>query len=484
MKTMPERTIEPTAEEVVALTAMWRDQRALVPAGVFMHPGYRAWATHWERTGKVGMTEADRAAASQLAAPEDVQRAEEDIRLQAQLVMYEAEVRDACSTLTRRRAEAAALADVKRLDEAVWKGEAPPEAMAAAWQRLADSRRTAMPTPFRTAGDAMRQLLEEARKRQGKPMLGINLPSMAKFTKRLDGMRGLAFMAGEPGTGKTSLAMQMAFDAAEGNADTVAVVLTCEMSVTEVSAYAMTRKADIDFLDLMRGQGGMPEDPDMGLRLAPVALDALRDEQAAIDALGPRMLVYTPADFGGAFVGHGPAGRDLFAPLVDVIRRAKDATGATRAMLVMDNLQGMPVAEPLSGSTTGWRGEHALERDRYAIAEMNALTDHVDAALVISEQAKSDQGKASITAMLGTGRSGYAADAVIMLTDPAEYANKRKGKGGDADEDTSGDERRQADYAKGHRKVDIRLVKGRAGMDRGTTPATFLYRRHMFTEQG
>jgi hypothetical protein len=157
-----------------------------------------------------------------------------------------------------------------------------------------------------------------------------------------------------------------------------------------------------------------------------------------------------------------------------MIRRAMEATGATRSMLVVDSLQSLPIAEPESGSVTGWRGGDGMERDRYTIAGLNALTSKVDAVLVVSEQAKSTQGKVQVTAMLGTGRSGYAADFVIMLSDPDTYANTGA--------DTKGDEARAKHYEQGYRLVYATIVKGRAGMNRGAELLSFKIHEHKFEE--
>jgi hypothetical protein len=115
-----------------------------------------------------------------------------------------------------------------------------------------------------------------------------------------------------------------------------------------------------------------------------------------------------------------------------------------------------------------------MERDRYTIAGLNALTSKVDAVLVVSEQAKATQGKVQVTAMLGTGRSGYAADFVIMLSDPDTYANTGA--------DTKGDDARAAHYAKGYRLVYATIVKGRAGMTRGAELMHFMIHEHKFGE--
>jgi hypothetical protein len=269
--------------------------------------------------------------------------------------------------------------------------------------------------------------------------------------------------------------MQWAMDAAETNKDAVVMVLTCEMSANEVMAMTTTRLTGMSYLDLMKGTENGSLDAATGLKQEPGEIARLSKAQGKVEALMERFLVVTPDDFGGAFLGRGVAGRDLFAPVLDMIRRAMESTGATRSMLIVDSLQSLPIAEPESGSVTGWRGGDGMERDRYTIAGLNALTSKVDAVLVVSEQAKSTQGKVQVTAMLGTGRSGYAADFVIMLSDPEEtYANT----GGN----TKGDEARAKHYEQGYRLVYATIVKGRAGMNRGAELLSFKIHEHKFEE--
>jgi hypothetical protein len=140
-------------------------------------------------------------------------------------------------------------------------------------------------------------------------------------------------------------------------------------------------------------------------------------------------------------------------------------------LVVVDSLQRVPVAEPVSGSVTGWMGE-AIERDNYVVDALNALASGTgDAVVCITEQNKAQQGTASITSMRGTGSIGYACDNALMLTDPEAYANK------DAGEAT-----RTSHYNKGYRLVEAHLTKGRQGSKRGSELLRFTIDTHTFRE--
>ena len=471
MHTMQERLNRLETEEAIALAGMLRQGFVSVPAVMFEHPGRRAMVEYWEHHG-VRIGAEDVATIQAFAGKHATEEAMADMEAQDPNAAIPVRFRGACADLKKRHKEVSAKENAAKVLTDFDKGLLPPGAVAEAFQRLQDAQ--ADEVPIKTAGLVFKSMLDEARKYQGKAHLGLSVSTTPKFSNRLDGFRGLGFMAGEPGTGKTSLAMQWAMDAAETNKDAVVVVLTCEMSANEVMAMTTTRLTELKYLDLMKGAPKSSLDAVVGLKQEPDDIAELHKAQCQIEALMERFLVVTPEDFGGAFLGRGVAGRDLFAPVLDMIRRAMEATGATRSMLVVDSLQSLPIAEPESGSVTGWRGGDGMERDRYTIAGLNALTSKVDAVLVVSEQAKATQGKVQVTAMLGTGRSGYAADFVIMLSDPDTYANTGA--------DTKGDEARAAHYAKGYRLVYATIVKGRAGMNRGAELLSFKIHEHKFEE--
>ena len=478
MHTMQERLNTLETEEGIALAGMLRRGEVRVPSVVFEHPGIRAWVEHWERAG-VCFGKDDISAVQAFVGKQATEEALGYIEAIDALCVIEVRFRDACSDLVKRHKLKYAIENAAKVQADFDKGFLPAGAVAEAYQRLQEAQVDEV--PIKTAGLAFKAMIEEAKKYQGKAHLGLSVSTTPLFSARLDGFRGLGFMAGEPGTGKTSLAMQWAMDAAETNKDAVVVVLTCEMSANEVMAMTTTRLTGLQYLDLMKGTENASLDAATGLQQEPGEIARITKAQGEIEALKERFLVVTPDDFGGAFLGRGAAGRNLFAPVLDMIRRAQEATGATRSMLIVDSLQSLPIAEPESGSVTGWRGGDGMERDRYTIAGLNALTSKVDAVLVVSEQAKATQGKVEVTAMLGTGRSGYAADFVIMLSDVAEYTNTKKGDD-DGKPSTAGDAARAAHYKKGYRLMNATIVKGRAGMNRGQELITFRIHKHKFHE--
>lgn len=463
---MQERADELDGAEAVALAGMFLHADLAVPADAFGHPGRRAVVMAWKQLGQVCTSPECIALAEQHAEKKAVTDALGDIVASEDLAKNASRWKERCADVIKHHAEQSAREHLDRVTRLYERGDISESAVAQAWERLGAARgRAVVATP---AVGLLERLLAKARDWHGRKHIGIAVPSLPQVTTRLDGLRGLMFLGGEPGTGKTSLALQLAFDAVEGNADTVGVFVSCEMSGEEITGNLATSLARISYKDLLKGRDGIDPDRDTGLRLRPDELRRLGEAHDKVRSISSRWAIVTPGDLGGSF--NGKDGRNPFHAVVGLVERMKAEAGATRAVVVFDNLQAMPVAEPTGGQ---WRGEQALERDRYTIAKMNELTDGgaLDSVIVISEQNKAGMGKDDSTSFLGTGRINYAADATVLLKDPESY-----GKGGE------GDKLREQHYENGMRWVVWSLKKGRAGMDRGTVEMTYDFRHHRFVE--
>ena len=454
--------------EARALSGMFVHRHLLVPSAAFRHEGRRFLVAEWEQHGidiHGGMERLAKVAPMHL-----VQDAVADIEQMAALVETIAVWESACEEMNRRHRTGVAAADADRAVQDYQRNPSAATAAAAAnaFQRVTEANAPEIRAP--SGVELFDSLMADAVANQGRKFLGIAFPSLVRLNWRMDGLRGLTFMGGSPGTGKTSLALQVAFDAAKENPDTVVVFVTCEMSAKEVQASLVTHLTRIPFEELMKGKPGDTWGDPSGMRLPPGDIANLEKARRDIAALGDRWRIVQPSDFGGAFVGSKRGGAGVFAPVTAMANRAKQASGAERMLVVVDSLQRVPVAEPVSGSVTGWVGE-AIERDNYVVDALNALASGTgDAVMCITEQNKAQQGTASITSMRGTGSIGYACDNALMLTDPEQYAGKE------------GEAARQRDHASGFRMVDAHLTKGRQGSKRGSESLRFAFDTHTFTE--
>jgi replicative DNA helicase len=454
--------------EARALSGMFVHRRLVVPSTVFAHEGRRFMVADWEQHGIDRHRCMERLA--KIAPMHRVQEADADIDAMAPLVETVAIWESECEELNRRHRTGMAAADADRAVQDYQRNPSAATAAAAAnaFQRVTEANAPEIRAP--SGVELFDSLMADAVATQGRDFLGIKFPSLPELNRRMDGLRGLTFLGGSPGTGKTSLALWVAFDAARANPDTVVVFVTCEMSAKEVQASLITQRAVILFDHLMKGRPGQQPAAN-GMMLPPGDIANLEKARRDIAALGDRWRIVQPSDFGGAFVGSKRGGAGVFAPITAMANRAKQASGAERMLVVVDSLQRVPVAEPVSGSVTGWMGE-AIERDNYVVDALNALASGTgDAVVCITEQNKAQQGTASITSMRGTGSIGYACDNALMLTDPEQYANK------DAGEAT-----RTLHYNKGYRLVEAHLTKGRQGSKRGSELLRFTIDTHTFRE--
>lgn len=453
--------------EARVLSGMYRHRHLSVSSRAFRHDGRRFLVAEWEQHGQDDPGATERLL--KIVEKRLLDDAWSDIESMAHLMDTWAMFDEMSERLHRLARVEAANADAGRAIEEFQRsggGVAAAASVATAMQRVVEAEAPEIAAP--TGVELFDQLMAEAASTQGREFLGIKFPTLPGLNRRLDGLRGLTFLAGSPGTGKTSLALQMAFDAAESNPDTVVVFLTCEMSALEAQASIITRLTTIPFHDLMKGKG-KPRDQATGMMLPEGDIARLNAARDRIAALGDRWRVVQPSDVGGAFIGSRRGGAGVFAPVTAMVNRAKQATGASRMLVVVDSLQRVPVAEPMSGSVTGWVGE-TIERDNYVVAAMNDLASGPgDAVVCISEQNKTQQGTATITSMKGTATIGYACDAALLLTDPEDYGGR----------DTQVMER---DVNDGFRRVEAHLVKGRAGMSRGTESLVFRFMQHRFEE--
>jgi hypothetical protein len=468
---------EEETQEDKALAGMFATSRLTVPSEAFRHQGRKAVVAHWEASGKIDLVETkERLCKGHLQGSPHRLLVDEAIQGIDQFILTHTDAAwmDACRYLNRRhKTHIASIATSEALEE--WqRNPTPQNAMLVShrFRSINEAASTEAMPP--TSTELFDRLMAEAASTQGRRFLGISFDSLPRLNKRMDGLRGLTFLAGAPGTGKTTLAKQMGVNAAFTNPDTVVVFVTCEMSVMEMLAATVTSSVPMPVSDLMKGKPGYQRDTETGLMLPGSDIELLKRIRANLAGLGKRWNVVQPADFGGAFFGSPRGGSELFAPLTALAERAKRETGATRTLFIVDSLQTVPVAEPVSQSVTGWRGE-PIERDRYVIAALNDLgSTPGDAVLCISEQQKTAQGRAEITAMAGTVASGYACDSCLMLTDPQEYKPDSEGR----------NKQKDRDQAEGYRIVEAHLVKGRAGSKRGSETMHFYFNEHRFLEQG
>jgi replicative DNA helicase len=400
---------------------------------------------YWEHGQRIALTKADIAAACEHFCPgssqnermmSDVEEAMEDTAASAPLAVP-SRLREAQADLMRRYQMQVAGDSLNKVEQAYYRGDAPAEAVAAAWQRFAEAQRLNGQTiQASTAGDFL-PILDSAMaglaETHARGWLGLRLPTFPILDGKLCGLRGLMLLGAAPGVGKTQLTLQLGIDAMHD--PTVGVVyLSLEMSKQELGYRLLALASGMTYRRLRLGDQGLVAGD--GLKLNKADRERLVSGAAQLQALGQRLTLLESEDIGSMAAADGDPGA-WHRPLVRMVEAAKRRMGTARVLVVVDNLQAIAV-EPPHGKP--WASD--MDRDRTVIEGLTRLQHELaDPIMVVSEVTKGAfTSTDTMASILGTGRNTYRADAVILLD-----------REGDSDSC----------------RVELNIDKGRDGMDRG-----------------
>lgn len=293
-------------------------------------------------------------------------------------------------------------------------------------------------------------LLERLKGTHDRGWMGLRLKGWPKVDDALCGLRGLTIVAGPPGTGKTQLTLQWSLDVLESNPDACAIYVSLEMTPDDLDIRMLGLSSGLPWRRIAIGDEGERLN-DQGYRLNASAMSKLHNAADHLRSFDGRRIIVDkwPMD---ANPNREGAERDAWVcHMRNVIEDAKNWSGMSRALVIVDNLQAIPAPD------TG----DQFARDVRCIEGVRALTNQLgsdDAVVVVSEVAKkaftvgSGQGD-----VLGTGRNAYRADAVFGMN------HREFVKAPDADDD---DKVVPANPA----EMNLTLWKGRGGMKRGVIP--------------
>lgn len=458
MATMQEPVNRLDEAEATALAGMVVHDKvdAMVDATAFDHPGRRALVAHWERIGHIGLTSDDLVAAADAAGIDmgQVSQAVKDVEAMAARADSTVILRECKVDLVNRKEERAATESLRRVTADYDRGNLPTEAVAAAWQRLADAKRQAGRLMHGVdAGDfgaVLDRVMADLKVTHERGWLGLRLKRFKQLNGKLCGLRGLMLLGAAPGVGKTQLTLQLGIDAIGSDPDVGLVYLTLEMSKDELALRLLAIASKLRYRRLRLGdQALQPFNavdslevlPGEGLKLSGTDRDNLGTGKRQLDALKSRIRLFDSADVGALAARNGDQAR-WYAPLAEMVTEAKRRMGVRQALVVIDNLQAIAV-EPPQGRP--WASD--MDRDRVVIEGLTRLQhDTGDAVMVVSEVTKGDfDDTDGMKALLGTGRNAYRGDAVMLM--------KRKDKRDAPDADD--------------RRLVLIIDKGRDGMERG-----------------
>ncbi len=310
---------------------------------------------------------------------------------------------------------------------------------------------------------------------RGRTLIGLKT-GMERLDEHTLGLRGLTVLGAGPGIGKTSYALQCGISVCQHNADAVLVVFSLEMDHFALQTRVLCYLAGLDWKTIMLGSESL-RGKDNGpwfTTQEQQKLDAAM-QQLRAGPLGQRILI----------LDRKALGDDLTAlELIGHVNQFKEQCGASRALVVLDYLQRLPVPPAIAR-----QGD--LEADRYRVQTVQDLlaasqteSNPVgDALMVISEARKPSGGSHSwgnsLADLMGSARIAYAADAVLTFQ-PMRDTDEVAQYGWPTFSQNLHD--LESMQQAGISPVRLELVKGRDGMMRGGWGLAFHFQESRFTE--
>jgi replicative DNA helicase len=277
------------------------------------------------------------------------------------------------------------------------------------------------------------------RRRRGRPLLGIptGLPAL---DRALGGLRGLTYLGGGTGAGKTSLGLFIAMHALRARQDLGVLFYSLDMPKVTLYDRLLSQEAGVEYADLL----GEAADPGLEGRLD----EAERRLQTEVL---PRLRV---AEYLAV-----PEGKWLAQVMVDDLVRLLESMPVEEVLVVVDYFQLLPVPDSITA---------ALDADFYRVRSLQRVqawsrtnTNPLGfPILAISEVRKGESGRSEVGVgdLMGSARLGYSAEAVLLL-EPAGQADKGPVV-----------------------PVRLKVAKGRDGATRTDIDLLFEYTRSRFRE--
>jgi hypothetical protein len=329
--------------------------------------------------------------------------------------------------------------------------------------------------------DELEELEERLNSRRGRDRVGLFQDSLKELDEALMGLRGLMLVAGPPGTGKTSLAVQLGLSAMETDPEAAVVLLSLEQSRWEHLLRNLAFFSGLPWKVVAMGssKNRTPEHREAKNFFQPFDLQKLRKGEKDLKALAHRFLILDDTNF--------------LEPTVEAllleVEKLKEKTGAKKVLLIVDYLQIWPVpVEVMKAIRTD------LDRDKWQIGQLKTLKNLLgpeDAIIAISEAAKADwKAGMSLSSVMGSARGSYTPDVVMVLQPyypealvpkededgkPLTEKELKKAKG-------EGQKILDALLDEGRSLIRLEILKGRDGVHRRGFDLAFLFETLRFEE--
>ena len=368
--------------------------------------------------------------------------------------------RSACEELVRAASNKLREGDLAAAKELLCEGA----------DRLRIRERHRMAEPVRSVADELRDHEERLAQWRGREFIGLPQRTLQKLDDLTLGLRALILLAGPPGVGKTTFAIQIGLDAVVHNEDVAFLFVSLEMSRRDILTRFLSRLAGLDWHTIVFGSGFGTN----AQTFTKEEFERLEQAHSTLLDIGGRIRILDDKNF--------PA--PTLEKVLDQIEDLKVSSGASRVFVLVDYLQVWPVPEPLMKML-----RTDLEADKWRIGQMKELRDGVgseNAVFVNSEARKPSDAQewaGDMASVMGAARGTYTPDMVLLLNPLSnEELGKLDGKKGD-DASEAGKKARETDAEEGFARQRLSIVKGRDGVQRGRVELRFHFRQSRFEER-
>jgi replicative DNA helicase len=326
----------------------------------------------------------------------------------------------------------------------------PEDFRKAARENLAERAYVAGTNPTAAQDVGAYAARRRARRLSGRRGLATGL---AALDGPLGGLRGVTFLGGGPGVGKTSLALALAVGALRADPKLAVLFYSLDMPKDVIYDRVYCRESGVDYTTIVTGE----HTTEVGERLHAAYLTLSQH-------VLPRLRVVEAHNVRDDLRDESNGARPLtWVVFAEHTNRLQQATGAERLLVVVDYFQLLDVPADGSPQDIDFRRVELVQQAQ-AYTRTGRQPDG-DPWLVISEVRKGEAGRASpltLDDLMGSRRLGYGAEAVLLLDQAVP----------------------PVDAAAAVLPVTLRIAKGRDGVTRGDVPLLFEHACCRFREAG